>query len=144
MNDDELRGKYLAKLRIEKNLKQSDLAKMLGYSDKSISKWERGKCFPKDTKTHIKLAEILDVSIDDLLHAEFSDIEGKNIPYLKNKFLNFILIFSFLCNLLGAFLLSKIKAEVNFSSHVTILNCLYTMLNGKMRRMLNDRKCGFI
>lgn len=90
MNEDELRGKFLTKLRLEKNLKQSDLAKMLGYSDKSISKWERGKCFPKDTKTLIKLAEILDVSIDDLLHLEYSDVEGKNTPHLKNKYLNFI------------------------------------------------------
>ena len=90
MNEDELRGKFLTKLRLEKNLTQSDLAKMLGYSDKSISKWERGKCFPKDTKTLIKLAEILDVSIDDLLHLEYSDVEGKNIPHLKNKYLNFI------------------------------------------------------
>lgn len=90
MNEDELRGKFLTKLRLEKNLTQSDLAKMLGYSDKSISKWERGKCFPKDTKTLIKLAEILDVSIDDLLHLEYSDVEGKNTPHLKNKYLNFI------------------------------------------------------
>ena len=88
MNDDELRGRYLAKLRLEKNLKQNELAKMIGYSDKSISKWERGKCFPKDTNTLIKLADILDVSIDDLLHAEYSDVEGKNVPHLKNKFLN--------------------------------------------------------
>ena len=90
MTEDELRGKFLTKLRLEKNLTQSDLAKMLGYSDKSISKWERGKCFPKDTKTLIKLAEILDVSIDDLLHLEYSDVEGKNTPHLKNKYLNFI------------------------------------------------------
>ena len=90
MNEDELRGKFLTKLRLEKNLTQSDLAKMIGYSDKSISKWERGKCFPKDIQTLIKLAEILDISIDDLLHLEYSDVEGKNTPHLNNKFLNFL------------------------------------------------------
>lgn len=90
MNDDELRGKFLTKLRLEKNLTQSDLAKMIGYSDKSISKWERGKCFPKDIETLIKLAEILDISIDDLLQLEYSDVEGKSTPHLNNKFLNFL------------------------------------------------------
>lgn len=90
MNEDELRGKFLTKLRLEKNLTQSDLAKMIGYSDKSISKWERGKCFPKDIQTLIKLAEILDISIDDLLQLEYSDVEGKSTPHLNNKFLNFL------------------------------------------------------
>ena len=42
MNDDVRRGKFLARLRKDKNLKQSDLAKLIGYSNKSISKWERG------------------------------------------------------------------------------------------------------
>ena len=47
----EILGKEVELLSNRDNhLKQSDLAKMIGYSDKSISKWERGKCFPKDTE----------------------------------------------------------------------------------------------
>ena len=59
-------GKRLKELRKKNNMTQVQLAEKLMITDKAISKWERGKCFPKDTKTLIKLAEILDVSIDDL------------------------------------------------------------------------------
>lgn len=91
MNDDERRGKFLTKLRLDKNLKQSDLAKMIGYSDKSISKWERGVCFPKNTKVLIQLAEIFNVSLDEILQGEYSDIEGKFTPKSNNKILNFFI-----------------------------------------------------
>lgn len=91
MNLDEKRGKHLAELRIKNNLKQSDLAKMIGYSNKSISKWERGICFPKDIKVLIELTNIFNVSLDELLQGEDSDIEIKIIPQSKNKYLNFII-----------------------------------------------------
>ena len=55
-------GKYIQKLRQEKNLTQNDLAKKLFISDKAISKWERGLCAP-DISLLEKLAEILDTSV---------------------------------------------------------------------------------
>lgn len=88
MNEDEKRGKFLVELRIKNNLKQSDLAKMINYSDKSISKWERGVCFPKKTEVLIKLAEIFNVSIDELLKGEYIDNN-------KNKFKKFFNTYCF-------------------------------------------------
>ena len=62
-------GKYIQKLRQEKNLTQNDLAKKLFISDKAISKWERGLCAP-DISLLEKLAEILDTSVIELLRGE--------------------------------------------------------------------------
>ena len=35
-------GKFIAELRKEKNLKQEELAVLLGVSNKSVSRWENG------------------------------------------------------------------------------------------------------
>ena len=59
-------SKNLIKYRNLMGLKQSDLAKKINYSDKSISKWERGEGLP-DLKATKNLCDIFGVSIDDML-----------------------------------------------------------------------------
>ena len=39
-------GSYIAHKRREQNLTQEQLAQQLGVSNKTISKWENGKCMP--------------------------------------------------------------------------------------------------
>ena len=39
-------GKCIAQKRKEKNLTQEQLAETLGVSNKTVSKWECGKCMP--------------------------------------------------------------------------------------------------
>ena len=39
-------GKFIALKRKEKNLTQEQLAETLGVSNKTVSKWECGKCMP--------------------------------------------------------------------------------------------------
>lgn len=39
-------GKFIMKKRKELNLTQEQLAQKLGVSNKTISKWETGKCMP--------------------------------------------------------------------------------------------------
>ena len=41
--DQEKIGKFLKKLRLDKNLTQEQLANKLNVSDKTISKWENGR-----------------------------------------------------------------------------------------------------
>ena len=40
----QITGKFIAHKRKEKNLTQEQLAEKLGVSNKTISKWETGKC----------------------------------------------------------------------------------------------------
>ncbi|MGN1131824.1 MAG: helix-turn-helix domain-containing protein, partial [Ruminococcus sp.] len=40
-------GRFIAKVRKEKNLTQRQLADILSISDKTISKWECGKGLPE-------------------------------------------------------------------------------------------------
>lgn len=56
----------LIKLRTGRGLTQAELGAMLNYSDKTISKWERGEAIP-DAYVLTQLAEIFSVTVDSLL-----------------------------------------------------------------------------
>ena len=62
-------GEIISVLRKEKGMTQKDIADKLGITDKAVSKWERDIAFP-DTATIPKLAEILSVSVEDLMQAK--------------------------------------------------------------------------
>ena len=67
-------GNYICKLRENKNLTQGELAKILGVSDKSISKWENGQAFPR-IETFEKLAIALDTTVEDIFSASKDGIK---------------------------------------------------------------------
>ena len=67
-------GNYICKLREEKNLTQTELAKQLDVSDKSISKWENGQAFPR-IETFEKLAVALDTTVEDIFSASKDGIK---------------------------------------------------------------------
>lgn len=62
-------GEIICTLRKEKNMTQKELADQLNITDKAVSKWERNIAFP-DTATIPKLAEILGVSVEELMNAK--------------------------------------------------------------------------
>lgn len=62
-------GNFMAKKRKEKNMTQARLAEKLGVSDKTISKWETGKCMP-DYNVIESLCAELDITIAELLDGE--------------------------------------------------------------------------
>lgn len=70
MTEDNIRktiGVNITANRKRLGITQSGLAEKINYSDKSISKWERGEGIP-DILTLMKLSEIFGVSVDQLLH----------------------------------------------------------------------------
>ncbi|MBQ4643687.1 MAG: helix-turn-helix transcriptional regulator [Oscillospiraceae bacterium] len=67
-------GQKIAELRKAKNMTQLELANLLNITDKAVSKWERDISCP-DINTFPKLAEILGVSVDELLQASTANKE---------------------------------------------------------------------
>lgn len=75
----------LSQLRRENGLTQLDIAKKLNYSDKAVSKWERGEAIP-DAFVLSQIAKIYNVSVDDILCKKE---DKKRIPFsLKQAFKN--------------------------------------------------------
>ena len=68
---DDVRGALaanLAELRKEENLTQAEFAAQFNYSDKAVSKWERGDSLP-DVVMLKTIADLYGMRVDDLLTA---------------------------------------------------------------------------
>ena len=59
-------GSNIAAYRKRAGLTQAGLAEKLNYSDKAVSKWERGESMP-DVTTLVILAEQFDITVNDLV-----------------------------------------------------------------------------
>ncbi len=62
-------AKNIAELRKEAQLTQFELAEKLNYSDKAVSKWERGESVP-DISVLKEIADMFSVTVDFLLEEE--------------------------------------------------------------------------
>lgn len=62
-------GEIISTLRKEKGLTQREIAEQLHITDKAVSKWERDLACP-DVQTLPKLAEILGISVEELIQAK--------------------------------------------------------------------------
>ena len=65
-------GKFIAKKRKEKNFTQEQLAERLGVSNKTVSKWETGKCMPDYSVVKI-LCEELEITVAELMDGEAAE-----------------------------------------------------------------------
>ena len=63
-------GKKIAYYRRNKNITQDALAKQLGISNQAVSKWETEQSCP-DVELLPKLADIFEISLDELFEREF-------------------------------------------------------------------------
>ena len=62
-------GSYIAQKRRAQNLTQEQLAEQLGASNKTISKWENGKCMP-DYSIIQTSSDALGVTLPELMDGE--------------------------------------------------------------------------
>ena len=71
MNQQQI-GKFIAHKRKEKNLTQEQLAEKLGVSNKTVSKWETGKCMP-DYSIVQPLCKELEITVAELMDGEVGE-----------------------------------------------------------------------
>ena len=81
-------GGYIARKRKEQNLTQEQLAQQLGVSNKTISKWEDGKCMP-DYSIIQKLCEALHVTLPELMDGEDASEDSVRV-YDDEQILNLL------------------------------------------------------
>lgn len=81
-------AKNIAELRRANDTTQAELAEKLNYSDKAVSKWERGESVP-DVMVLSEIADIFGVTVDYLLtedHAQAEEIAESDMKILtKNR-----------------------------------------------------------
>ena len=65
-------GKFISQKRKQKNLTQEQLAEKLGVSNKTVSKWETGKCMP-DYSVVKALCDELEITVAELMDGEKSE-----------------------------------------------------------------------
>ncbi len=81
----------LSRLRREKGLTQAELGEKINYSDKSVSKWERGEGVP-DLQVMIALSDLYGVSIDEMTGRKEPSEESAPASHLKAADRTFLMI----------------------------------------------------
>lgn len=80
-------GKRISEYRKKKNLKQDELAEMLGVSPQAVSKWENDLSCP-DISLLPELSRILCVSIDEIVQGEKHEPVVEDLPEDKHEEIN--------------------------------------------------------
>ena len=80
-------GKFIQKLRKEKNMTQKELADKLFVTENAIGNWENGRRIP-DYSILKQLCEILDTNFNELLSGkrinDYKEEAEQNFEILKN------------------------------------------------------------
>lgn len=84
----------LTRLRQDAGLTQAQLAEMLNYSDKAVSKWERGESIP-DLRVLIQLADIYHIKVDDIVSEQKERHVKPKLNLAKKHLLITLLSFGF-------------------------------------------------
>ena len=83
-------GARIAALRTERKMTQAELAERLGVSDKAVSKWELGGCYPDVTMFPL-IADIFGVSVDYLMRGGSRRIQKlKSMRFGNDKYRRFL------------------------------------------------------
>lgn len=108
INQQELLAKNLVYYRKASGLTQLELAEKFNYSDKSVSKWERGEGFP-DVFVLKSLADFYGINVDDFYASEHKQINTTNHSSRKQIYIKLLSVsIGWLVTLLAFFLLNTL------------------------------------
>ena len=129
----------IAQLRKEQEMTQFELAEKLNYSDKAVSKWERGESIP-DIAVVKQIADLFSVSVDYLLTLDHPDrhiqpgvVSKRNRMYITG--LSILLVWFVATLLFVIFDLTPIETTVHWLTFIyavpasaivwLIFNCIW-------------------
>ena len=113
----------IGNLRREAGLTQVELAEKLNYTDKAVSKWERGESVP-DIVTIKAIADLFNVSVDYLLRADHPMETEVKREYTRRQHRNHLLITVMSCVLvwlIASFLHAGIAAALPNESKLLLV-----------------------
>ena len=154
-------AKNISELRRANDITQADLAQKLNYSDKAVSKWERGESIP-DITVLSEIADIFGVTVDYLISEEKTSpaelaesdmkILTKNRVIITIMSLFLVLLVStfscqFISNVPSAILLSQFTADyaplllgVNIGGTGTLIASLASLITFNEFRLLHPEQ----
>ena len=110
-NQQELLAKNLAYYRKASGLTQLELADKFNYSDKSVSKWERGEGFP-DIFVLKSLADFYGITVDDFYQNEHKAVKVSQNKKRKQTYLKLLSIgINWIVTVLTFFLLNTLLSR---------------------------------
>lgn len=136
-------ARIIKELREREHLTQSELANIIGVSDKTVSKWETGKGLPDITLIE-PLSKALKVSVIEFMQGEYIINQNKSGNMLKSKFSvcpicgNIIHLIGQSINSCCGINLPVLEAETENEKHIincqTIENEFYIWVNHDMTK----------
>ena len=106
-------AKNICALRTDMNMTQLQLAEMLNYSDKAVSKWERGEAIP-DVVVLKQIADYFGVGVDYLLEDNHGDNIHPTKEIMRFKHRNRVIIT--IMSVAGAWLVATIVFAILVST----------------------------
>ena len=123
----------LYELRKSKGMTQNDLAEKMNVTDKAVSKWERNLSCP-DVNSIPKLAEVLGVSVEELLNAQTKQENSK-----VNDIINIALIGIGLA--MGiCIVVTSILKQIDMNNAITMLGIGVSCLSIYLLKNKNDKQ----
>ncbi len=128
-------AKNITELRLACNMTQLELGREISYSDKAVSKWERGEAIP-DAYVLLQLSRLFGVTVDYLLTGHGEE-DSPKVTVLKSAPANHLVVA--LISITGVWtlaaliyvilLLSGINHPMIFQYAVTVCTIVLTVMN---------------